>query len=110
MKEDNRTLRVMLETLSSKCEKLQSHLQEINNEEQQVGTKSDQSGSVLLARPEFSMAQKPSQIFFKTHPKDNSLVCLLIIITCVSYHLVNAQIYTVMKFIHFTRILIPLGI
>ncbi|KHN29626.1 Putative WRKY transcription factor 40, partial [Glycine soja] len=74
VKEDNRTLRVMLETLSSKCEKLQSHLQEINNEEQQVGTKSDQSGSVLLARPEFSMAQKPSQIFFKTHPKDNSLM------------------------------------
>ncbi|KAG5048360.1 hypothetical protein JHK85_009463 [Glycine max] len=47
VKEDNRTLRVMLETLSSKCEKLQSHLQEINNEEQQVGTKSDQSGSMV---------------------------------------------------------------
>ena len=46
-----------METLSSKCEKLQSHFQEINNEEQKVGTKSDQSGSVLLARPEFSMAK-----------------------------------------------------
>ena len=75
MKEDNRTLREMLETLSSKCEKLQSHLQEINNEEQEVSTKSDQSGSVLLARAEFPIAQKPSQIFVKTHPKDNSLVC-----------------------------------
>ncbi|KAH1246700.1 putative WRKY transcription factor 40 [Glycine max] len=72
----SRRIRVMkvVETLSSKCEKLQSHFQEINNEEQKVGTKSDQSGSVLLARPEFSMAQKPSQIFFKTHPKDNSLM------------------------------------
>ncbi|KAH1124416.1 hypothetical protein GYH30_014237 [Glycine max] len=74
VKEDNRTLREMLETLSSKCEKLQSHLQEINNEEQEVSTKSDQSGSVLLARAEFPIAQKPSQIFVKTHPKDNSLM------------------------------------
>ncbi|RDX67163.1 WRKY transcription factor 18, partial [Mucuna pruriens] len=67
--EENRTLRVMLETLSTKCEKLQSHLHEIDNA-QQVATK---SGSVLVT-PEFSLAQKPSQIFVRTHSKDNSLV------------------------------------
>ncbi|TKY74796.1 WRKY transcription factor 40 [Spatholobus suberectus] len=72
VKEENRTLRVTLETLSSKCEKLQSHLQKINNAEQ-VGTESHQSGSVL-AIPELSLAQKPSQIFFRTHPEDNSLM------------------------------------
>ncbi|KAK7410214.1 hypothetical protein VNO78_00823 [Psophocarpus tetragonolobus] len=72
VKEENRTLRLMMETLSSKCRELQSYLQDINNAEQ-GGTKSHQSGSVL-ARPEFFIAQKPSQIFVKTHPKDNSLM------------------------------------
>jgi len=72
MKEQNRTLRMMLETMSRKWQKLQLHVQEINNAQG--------------CRQSFSTAQKPSRIFVKTHPNDNSVVCTLT--TCV-----NAQIY-----------------
>ncbi|WVZ20975.1 hypothetical protein V8G54_008297 [Vigna mungo] len=63
MKEQNRTLRMMLEIMSKKCQKLQLHVQEMNNAE---GSNSGQS--------EFSTAQKASQIFVKIHPNDNSLM------------------------------------
>ncbi|XP_027356908.1 WRKY transcription factor 18-like [Abrus precatorius] len=79
VKEENRTLRLMLEALNSKCEKLQSHLKEINNAAQVGIMKSNQSGigsyldTHYRAIPEFSQAQKLSQIFVRTHPEDNSL-------------------------------------
>ncbi|KAK7351349.1 hypothetical protein VNO77_10730 [Canavalia gladiata] len=78
VKEENRTLRTRLEAMNSKYEKLQSHLQEISDAEK-VCTKVNQSGSASYLdthqrkRPEFSQAQKPSQIFVRTHPNDNSL-------------------------------------
>ncbi|XP_061365281.1 WRKY transcription factor WRKY71-like [Gastrolobium bilobum] len=69
-KEENHTLRLMLEILSSKYEMLQSHFQEINNAEQ------GSINSNQWERPEFPKAQKPSQIFVRTHPKDNSLMVI----------------------------------
>ncbi|KAK7311911.1 hypothetical protein RJT34_10378 [Clitoria ternatea] len=63
-KEENRSLRLMLEAMSNKGEKLHSNLQEINNAEQ-IGP--------ALARSEFSQAPNLSQFFVRTHPNDNSL-------------------------------------
>nr|QFI57432.1 WRKY37 [Glycyrrhiza glabra] len=70
----------MLEVLSSKCTKLESHLQEINKKAEQKGILSNQVGSVpsldasKRARLEFPTAKKPLQIFFRTHPNDDSLI------------------------------------
>ncbi|KAK7311043.1 hypothetical protein RJT34_08915 [Clitoria ternatea] len=82
VKQENNTIKVMLEVLSSKCTKLESHLQEIlNNKKAEVkGIRSNQIGSVLnldtnkRARLEFPTAKKPLQIFVRTHPKDDSLI------------------------------------
>lgn len=71
VREENNTLRVMLEVLSSKYKKIQTQLEE---------TRADLSVPYLdtnkRPRIEFPIAHKPLQIFAKTHPKDNSLVCL----------------------------------
>nr|QFI57457.1 WRKY62 [Glycyrrhiza glabra] len=80
VRKENNTLRLMLEVLSSKCTKLESHLQEINKKAEQKGILSNQVGSVpsldasKRARLEFPTAKKPLQIFFRTHPNDDSLI------------------------------------
>ncbi|XP_014504150.1 probable WRKY transcription factor 40 [Vigna radiata var. radiata] len=81
VREENKTLRVMFEVLSSKYTKLESHLQEINKE-QDKGMSSNQIGSVTepildvnkRRRLEFHTAKKPLQIFVRTHPMDDSLI------------------------------------
>eukprot|EP00256_Glycine_max_P057195 XP_014624934.1 WRKY transcription factor 63 isoform X1 [Glycine max] len=82
VREENNTLRMMLEVLSSKYTKLETHLQEINKT-QHKGMSSNQIGSVTVPpmfqtnkrpRLEFPTAKKPLQIFVKTHPKDDSLI------------------------------------
>ncbi|KAF7830351.1 putative WRKY transcription factor 40 [Senna tora] len=66
VREENNTLRVMLEVLSSKYKKLQSQVEE---------TRVDQSDFETNKRPriELPIAHKPLQIFARTHPMDNSL-------------------------------------
>lgn len=71
VREENDALRVMFQVLSSKYTKLQTQFEEI---------KSDHSlpeyyDTNKRPRIEFPVAQKPLQIFTRTHPKDNSLVC-----------------------------------
>ena len=78
-KEENNYLRLMFEVLSSKYQKLQSLLQEIKADP----TTDDLSPRNSIpnydtnkrARIEFPVANKPLQIFVRTHPKDDSLVC-----------------------------------
>jgi len=84
VREENNALRVMLEVLSSKYTVLKSHLQEINKE-QHKGMSSNQRGSVTepitdankRRRLEFPTAKKPLQIFVRTLPTDDSLVCAM---------------------------------
>ncbi|TKY58050.1 WRKY transcription factor 18 [Spatholobus suberectus] len=81
VREENNTLRVMLDVLSSKCTKLEIHLQEINKA-QHKGMSSNQIGSVTVpildtnkrAKLEFPTAKRPLQVFVRTHPKDDSLI------------------------------------
>ncbi|RDY00267.1 putative WRKY transcription factor 40, partial [Mucuna pruriens] len=81
LREENNTLRLMLEVLGSKCTKLETHLEEINKE-QHKGMSSNQIGSVTVPfldankrpRLEFPTAKKPFQIFVRTHPNDDSLI------------------------------------
>ncbi|KAJ1381470.1 WRKY domain [Sesbania bispinosa] len=69
----------MLEILSRKCTKLESHLQEIKAEHKGM-ISSNQIGSVpnletsKKARLEIPTAKKPLQIFVRTHPNDDSLI------------------------------------
>ncbi|KAL2317981.1 hypothetical protein Fmac_031857 [Flemingia macrophylla] len=80
VREENSTLRLMLEVLNSKCTKLETHVQEINKAKHK-GISSNHIGSVTVPnldtnktpRLEFPTAKKPSQIFVRTHPKDDSL-------------------------------------
>ncbi|GAU17685.1 hypothetical protein TSUD_07470, partial [Trifolium subterraneum] len=78
VREENNTLRFMLEVMSLKCTKLESQLQEIKKEEQK-GTSSNQIGLVpnfdssKRARLEFPTAKKPLEVFVRTNPNDDSL-------------------------------------
>jgi len=85
VREENNTLRFMLEVMSIKCTKLESHLQEINKEEHRgIISSNHQIGSIpnldssKRARLEFPTAQKPLQFFVRTQPNDESLVCFII--------------------------------
>jgi len=82
VREENNTLRVMFEVLSSKYTKLESHLQEINKEQHkgmnQIGSVTEPILDVNKRRRlEFPTAKKPLQIFVRTHPMDDSLVCAM---------------------------------
>ena len=57
MTEEKNTLRMMLEVLSSKYTKLETHLQEINNT-QHKGMSSNQIGSVTI-QPMFHTNKRP---------------------------------------------------
>lgn len=91
VREENNTLRFMVEVMNIKCTKLESHLQEINKEEQK-GISSNQIGLVpnldttKRARQEFPTTKKSLQVFVKTHPNDDSLVCLNITnLLCIKF-------------------------
>ncbi|CAK8569944.1 unnamed protein product [Lathyrus sativus] len=78
VREENNTLRLMLEVMSIKCTNLQ---QEINKEEHNEIISSNQIGLLpnfdtsKRARLEhFPTAKKPLQVFVKTHPNDESLI------------------------------------
>ncbi|KAK7383397.1 hypothetical protein VNO78_29076 [Psophocarpus tetragonolobus] len=80
VREENNTLRVMLEVLSTKYTKLETQLKE-TNKAQLKDMSSNQIGSVIpiveankRPRLEFPTAKKPLQIFVRTHPKDDSLI------------------------------------
>ncbi|XP_045823277.1 probable WRKY transcription factor 40 [Trifolium pratense] len=78
VREENNTLRFMLEVMSIKCTKLESQLQEIKKEEHK-GTSSNQIGLVpnidsnKRARLEFPTAKKPLEVFVRTNPNDDNL-------------------------------------
>lgn len=82
LREENNTLRLMLEVLNSKCTKLETHVQEINKAKHEGLSSSNQIGSVTVPiletnkrpRLEFPTAKKPLQIFVRTHPMDDSLI------------------------------------
>ncbi|KAI5393684.1 hypothetical protein KIW84_060704, partial [Lathyrus oleraceus] len=83
VREENNTLRFMLEVMKIKCTNLESHLQEINKEEHKEIINSNQFGLLSnfdtrkRARLEhFPTAKKPLQVFVKTHPNDESLVSM----------------------------------
>ncbi|CAI8605978.1 unnamed protein product [Vicia faba] len=78
VREENNTLRFMLEVMSKKCTNLK---QEINKEENKEIISSNQIGlspnfdTSKRARLEyFPTAKKPLQVFVKTHPNDESLI------------------------------------
>lgn len=81
VREENNTLRFMLEVMSIKCTKLESHLQEIKKEEHRgIISSNHQIGSIpnidssKRARLEIPTAQKPLQVFVRTQPNDESLI------------------------------------
>lgn len=81
VREENNTLRFMLEVMSIKCTKLESHLQDIKKEEHRgIISSNHQIGSIpnidssKRARLEFPTAQKPLQVFVRTQPNDESLI------------------------------------
>ncbi|KAK7260942.1 hypothetical protein RIF29_27244 [Crotalaria pallida] len=77
VKEENNTLRLMLEVQRNKYKKLQSYLQEINNKAKQnksFSLPNNNFDTNKRARLEFTTAKKPVQVFVRTHPKDNSLI------------------------------------
>lgn len=80
VKEENNTLRFMLEVMNIKCTKLESHLQEINKEGHKGTSSNHQIGSIpnidssKRARLEIPTAQKPLQVFVRTQPNDESLI------------------------------------
>lgn len=81
VREENNTLRFMLEVMSIKCTKLESHLQDIKKEEhRRIINSNYQIGSIpnidssKRARLEIPTAQKPLQVFVRTQPNDESLI------------------------------------
>lgn len=81
VREENNTLRFMLEVMSIKCTKLESHLQDIKKEEHRGIISSNHQiesipniDSSKRARLEFPTAQKPLQVFVRTQPNDESLI------------------------------------
>ncbi|XP_054799720.1 probable WRKY transcription factor 60 [Prosopis cineraria] len=76
LRDENNALRMMLQVLTSKYQKVQCQLQEMRD--------TDSNQSVLVSdyydtsnkrpRIELPIAHKPLQIFARTHPKDNSMV------------------------------------
>ncbi|CAL5206282.1 unnamed protein product [Lathyrus oleraceus] len=81
VREENNTLRFMLEVMKIKCTNLESHLQEINKVEHKEIISSNQIGLLpnfdTSKRPRlehFPTAKKPLQVFVKTHPNDESLM------------------------------------
>lgn len=86
VREENNTLRFMLEVMSIKCTKLESHLQDIKKEEHRgiIISSNHQIGSIPIidsskrARLEIPTAQKPLQVFVRTQPNNESLVCFII--------------------------------
>lgn len=81
VREENNTLRFMLEVMSIKCTKLESHLQDIKKEEHKGIISSNHQirsipniDSSKRARLEFPTAQKPLQVFVRTQPNDESLI------------------------------------
>ncbi|KAK7320643.1 hypothetical protein VNO77_30303 [Canavalia gladiata] len=79
VREENNTLTLMLEILTTKYTKLETHLQEIRKAENKSFS-SNQIGPLLnhdsnkRARVEFPTAKKPLQIFVRTRPEDDSLI------------------------------------
>ncbi|KAI4316397.1 hypothetical protein L6164_024381 [Bauhinia variegata] len=81
-KEENTTLKLMLEVLSRNYKKLHLHLQEITQTraDQRVidlsesGLTNNHDHANKRPRIEFPTANKPLQVFVRTHPKDTSLI------------------------------------
>ncbi|KAI4337248.1 hypothetical protein L6164_015689 [Bauhinia variegata] len=78
VKEENNTLRLMVQIWSNKYKQPEFQLDEIRSE--QRVTDSSENGLInhdhanKRARTEFPMENKPLQVFVRTHPKDNSLI------------------------------------
>lgn len=81
VREENNTLRFMLEVMSIKCTKLESQLQEIKQKgisSNQIGLEHNLNETSKRARLEFPTTKKPIQVFVRTHSNDDCLVCLVI--------------------------------
>ncbi|XP_028782663.1 probable WRKY transcription factor 40 [Neltuma alba] len=76
VRDENSALKVMLQVLNSKYQKVQYQLQEIKGSEpnQIIASVSDYDTNNKRPRIELPIAHKPLQIFARTHPKDNSMI------------------------------------